>query len=61
MNNGRDLESLEEDSLLSLEENVFWPSDESGQISFWLNITTNSEVSGPAFEQWVSLDFIGFL
>lgn len=53
------LESLEEDSLLSLEDNVFGPSDESGQISDGLDITTNSEVSGFLFEEGVSLDLGG--
>jgi len=52
----RDLESLEEDSLLSLEDDVFGPSDESGQISLGLDITTNSEVSGSLFEEGVSLN-----
>jgi len=53
---GRNLESLEEDSLLSLEDDVFGPSDESGQISSGLDITTNSEVSGSLFEERVSLN-----
>ena len=51
---GRNLESLEEDSLLSLEDNVFGPSDESGQISSGLDVTTDSEVSGLLFEERVS-------
>ena len=33
---GWDFESLDQDSLLSLQENVFRPSDESGQVSLRL-------------------------
>jgi len=46
---------LEKDSLLSLEEDIFWPSDESGQVSGGLEITTNSEVSGSLFEEGIAL------
>jgi len=51
----RDLESLEKDSLLSLESDVSWPSDESGEILLGLDISTNSEASGGRFEKRVSL------
>jgi len=51
---GRNLQSLEEDFLLSLENDIFGPSDESGQISSGLDITTDSEVSGLLFEERVS-------
>lgn len=44
------LESLEEDSLLSLEKDVLWPSDISGQVSLWLDMTSNLVVS------WSRLD-----
>ena len=50
------LESLHEDSLLSLNENVSWPSDESGQISLWLNSSSDSESLWSAFEESVLLD-----
>jgi len=50
-----DLESLEKDSLLSLESDVSWPSDESGEILLGLDISTNSEASGGRFEKRVSL------
>ena len=62
-----DLESLEKDSLLSLESDVSWPSDESGEILLGLDISTNSEASGGRFEKRVSLllnllgDLGGFL
>jgi len=39
------LESQEHDSLLSLDSDVLWPFDESGEVSGWLNITTDSVVS----------------
>ena len=51
----RDLESLEKDSLLSLESDVSWPSDESGEILLGLDISTDSEASGGRFEKRVSL------
>lgn len=49
----RNLESLLEDGSLSLKFDVFWPSDESGQVSFWLDILSNSKVLGSLFEEWV--------
>ena len=45
------LESHEEDSLLSLDSNVLWPFDESGKVSLWLDITTDSEVSWGLLEK----------
>ena len=39
------LESQEHDSLLSLDSDVLWPFDESGEVSHWLDISSNSEVS----------------
>jgi hypothetical protein len=44
------LESLEQDSLLSLKEDVFWPSDVSGQVSLWLDVASDLVVS------WSGLD-----
>ena len=46
-----DSESLEENSLLSLEGDILWPSDESGQISDWLDGSTQGEVSWGGFEK----------
>jgi len=40
-----DLKSHHKDSLLSLDSNVLWPLDESGEILGWLDIGTDSEVS----------------
>ena len=39
------LQSHEQDSLLSLDSDIFWPFDESGEVSLWLDISTDSEVS----------------
>ena len=52
-----DFESIQDDSLLSLVEDVFGPSDETGHVSLVLDITTDSEVLGSSFEQWV-LNFL---
>jgi hypothetical protein len=49
----RNLQSLLEDGSLSLEFDVFWPSDESGQVSFWLDILADSEVLSSFLEQRV--------
>ena len=48
------LDSSEKNSLLSLESNIFRPSDESGQISFRLNAIADSVIAGFALEEWVS-------
>jgi hypothetical protein len=50
---GWDFQSGEEDSFLSLEGDVFWPFDESGQVSGWLDVVTESEVSWSLFEKRV--------
>lgn len=50
--NGRgNLKSLEEDSLLSLNPNVFGPSDESGEVSLGLDVASDSEVAGVLLEE----------
>lgn len=56
-----DLQSLHQNSLLSLDENVFWPSNESGEITLVLDVVADTVVSWSAFEQWVSLNGSGFL
>jgi len=48
-----DLESLHEDSLLSLDSDVLRPSDESGEVSLGLDVATNSEVLGALLEEGV--------
>lgn len=52
---GGDFESVEEQSLLSLEQNVLWPSEEPSHISLWLDIVPDSEVLWGGFEEWVPL------
>ncbi len=42
---------MEEDSLLSLDTDVLGPLDESGQISGWLDVTTDAEVLGGLLEE----------
>jgi len=51
-----DLQSLHEDSLLTLELDVLWPSDETGQVTSMLDIIADTEVAWSALEQWVSLN-----
>ena len=48
------LQSHEQHSLLSLDSNVLWPFDESGQVSLWLDITTDSEASWGLLEKGAS-------
>jgi len=48
---GRDLESLEENSLLSLNSNIFWPLDKASEISLGLDVSSNSEISWVLGEQ----------
>lgn len=45
-----DLKTAHEDSLLSLDADILWPSDETGQVLCLDDIATNSEVS------WVLLE-----
>lgn len=53
-------DSGEENSFLSLEGDVLGPSDESGQISFGLNIVADSKIARPALEERIRflLDFL---
>lgn len=51
-----DLQSLHKDSLLTLELDVSWPSDESGQVTTMLDVLANSEIAWSTLEQWVSLN-----
>lgn len=51
-----DLQSLHKDSLLTLELDVSWPSDESGQVATMLDVLANSEIAWSTLEQWVSLN-----
>jgi len=45
------LQSLHHDSLLSLDSDILWPLDESGEVFLWLDITTDSEVSWALLEE----------
>ena len=45
--NGRgDLKSLQKDSLLSLNPDIFGPSHKTGEVSLGLDVASNSEVAG---------------
>ena len=46
------LESLEEDFLLSLEKDVLWPLDVSGQVSLRLDVSSNLVISWSALDQF---------
>jgi len=48
---GRHLQSLHQDSLLPLDSDVPWPFDETGEVSLWLNVTSESEVLGSFLEE----------
>lgn len=52
MESGRHLESLKKNSLLTLDANIFRPSDEAGEISLWLNVSSDSKVASVLLEQW---------
>jgi hypothetical protein len=48
---GRNLQSLKKNSLLTLNANVLRPSDEASEISLWLDVSSDSEVTGILLEQ----------
>ena len=48
---GGHLESLHQNSLLPLNSDVSWPFDETGEVSLWLDVSSNSEVSGSLLEK----------
>lgn len=54
----RDLQSSHQDSLLSLDEDVSWPSDESGEVSLWLDSTANAESFWSVLEKAASDDVL---
>jgi len=49
----RDLQALEQDALLTLNTDVLGPSNEAGQISLRLDVSTDSKVAWVLFEQRV--------
>ncbi|KZV09206.1 hypothetical protein WN66_04129 [Saccharomyces cerevisiae] len=52
-NGWRNLQSDGQDLLLSLQSDIFWPFDVSGQVSFWLDSLANTEVLWSRVSQWV--------
>ena len=48
---GGDLESLQKNSLLTLDADVFGPLDEASEISLWLDVSTDSKVTRILLEQ----------
>jgi hypothetical protein len=48
---GGHLQSLHQNSLLSLDSDVLWPFDETGEVSLWLNVTSESEISRSLLEE----------
>ena len=54
-------DSVEEDSFLSLENDVFGPLHESSEVASWQYAVTDSEVARTLFEERVCLlfDFLG--
>ena len=57
VNNSWYFKSLEEYSLLSLKKDIFWPLDISGQVSLWLDVSTNFMVSWSSLEEFRILGF----
>lgn len=57
MESGGHLESLKKNSLLTLDANIFWPSDEASEISLWLNVSSDSKVASILLEQWAFTSF----
>lgn len=50
---GRNLQSLVENLLLSLQLNVLWPFDESRKVLLWLDVLSDTEVSSSLLDQRV--------
>ena len=48
---GGHLQSLHQDSLLPLDSNVLRPFNETGEVSFWLNVTSESEIPNSLLEE----------
>lgn len=53
------LESHEKHSLLSLDSDVLWPFNIPGQVSHWLDVSTDSEVSSSLLEERSSSSRLG--
>lgn len=52
-NRGRNLESLVKDTLLALNADVLGPLHEPGEVSLWLDVTSQSEVTRVLLEERV--------
>jgi hypothetical protein len=52
---GRNLETLVEDSTLTLDTDVLWPSDESGKVSGGADVSPDGLGARTGWEEWVSL------
>jgi len=50
-NSWGDLQSLQQDTLLPLHAHVLWPLHESGEVSLWLDVTSQTEVARVLLEQ----------
>ena len=48
---GGDLQSLHQNSLLSLNSDVSWPLDETSKVALGLDVSTESEVASVLLEQ----------
>jgi hypothetical protein len=53
VNSSWDFQSLKKNALLSLKTDVFWPLNESSQISLRLNAISNSKISWLSSKKWV--------
>jgi hypothetical protein len=51
VDDGRDLESLHENTLLSLDSDVLGPLHEAGQVALGLDVATEAEVAGVLLEK----------
>ncbi len=56
VDHGRDLQAIQQNTVLSLEANIFGPANEVGHIALGGSILTNTEVLGGLFEQGSVLD-----
>lgn len=54
INHWRNLKSLKQNTLLSLYAHVSRPFHKPCQVTFWLNIVTNTEVLGSLYKQWIA-------
>ena len=53
VDNGWYFQSFKKYTLLSLDSDISGPFHESGEVTLWLNIVSDTEVSGPLDEKWI--------